>query len=158
MPLHGSLYCDIRSALYQKASGINACGESLIVLATPRRIERTDLPTPLQTVHPKSKVEVALGSTLAQLEKGAIGGTLEMGGGHKPMAACVLGLGSNPSIAVWQHIDFLRINVAVYFYHQAPYYAKMTRISTPPLLPLVNLPCLVCLSASDAAPSHAYRA
>jgi hypothetical protein len=63
------------------------------VLATPRRIERTDLPTPLQTVHPKSKWEVALGSTLSPMEKGAIGGTLEMGGGHKPMAARVLGIG-----------------------------------------------------------------
>ena len=48
------------------------CVESLIVLATHRRIERTDLPTHIQQVHPRSKLEVSLGSTLSQIEKRAI--------------------------------------------------------------------------------------
>src|SRR5215471_20602954 len=54
------------------------CVESLIVLAMHRRIERTDLPTHIQQVHPRSKLEVSLGSTLSQIEKGAILGTLDM--------------------------------------------------------------------------------
>ena len=69
------------------------CVESLIVLATHRRIERTDLPTHIQKVHPRSKLEVPLGSTLSQIEKGAILGTLDMVGGNKHMAARVLGIG-----------------------------------------------------------------
>ena len=58
-----------------------------------RRIERTDLPTHIQKVHPRSKWEVPLGSTLSQIEKGVILGTLDMLGGNKHMAACVLGIG-----------------------------------------------------------------
>jgi DNA-binding NtrC family response regulator len=69
------------------------CVESLVVLATHRRIERTDLPTHIQKVHPRSKLEVPLGSTLSQIEKGAILGTLDMVGGNKHMAARVLGIG-----------------------------------------------------------------
>jgi len=63
------------------------------VLATHRRIERTDLPTHIQTVHPRSTLQVSLGSTLSQIEKGAILETLDMVGGNKYMAARVLGIG-----------------------------------------------------------------
>ena len=73
--------------------GLRNCVESLVVLATHRRIERTDLPTHIQTVHPRSKLEVPLGSTLSQIEKGAILETLDMVGGNKHMAARVLGIG-----------------------------------------------------------------
>jgi two-component system, NtrC family, response regulator HydG len=38
-------------------------------------------------------LEVPLGSTLSQIEKGAILGTLDMVGGNKHMAARVLGIG-----------------------------------------------------------------
>ncbi len=69
------------------------CVESLVVLATHRRIERTDLPTHIQTVHPRSTLQVSLGSTLSQIEKGAILETLDMVGGNKYMAARVLGIG-----------------------------------------------------------------
>ena len=44
-------------------------------------------------VHPRSTLQVPLGSTLAQIEKGAILGTLDMVDGNKHMAARVLRIG-----------------------------------------------------------------
>ena len=81
------------NSILSRGRELRNCVESLIVLATHRRIERTDLPTHIQKVHPRSKLEVALGSTLSQIEKGAILGTLDMVGGNKHMAARVLGIG-----------------------------------------------------------------
>ena len=82
------------------------CVESLVVLATHRRIERTDLPTHVQKVHPRSKLEVSLGSTLSQIEKGAILGTLDMVGGHKYRAARVLGIGIK---TLYRHLEAYRL-------------------------------------------------
>jgi DNA-binding NtrC family response regulator len=40
----------------------------------------------------RATLQVSLGSTLSQIEKGAILGTLDMVGGNKPMAAQMLGI------------------------------------------------------------------
>ena len=69
------------------------CVESLVVLATQRRIESTDLPTHIRSARPTSMLHVPLGIPLAQIEKEAILRTLDMVGGNKQMAARKLGIG-----------------------------------------------------------------
>jgi DNA-binding NtrC family response regulator len=69
------------------------CVESLVVLATHQPIACADLPTHIQRVRPMPTLAVPLGSTLAQIEKGAILGTLDITGGNKHMAARLLGIG-----------------------------------------------------------------
>ena len=100
-----------------------------------------------------STLDVSLGSILSQMEKGAIGGTLDRVGGHKHRAARVLGMG----------VKTLYRRLEAYRFPSDPCGllppSSLLYQNDPdchiPSFALVTLTCLVCLSASDAVPSHA---
>jgi len=52
-------------------------------------------------------------------------------------------------IAVWRHIDFLKVNLAFFFCSPALYHIKMTRISMQDTFYLVNMTYLVAPPAGE---------
>jgi hypothetical protein len=48
----------------------------------------------------------------------------------QPIAACALGFGGKSSLAVWQHIDFLKVNLILFLCTYTLSHIKMTCILT----------------------------
>ncbi|MBI4705667.1 MAG: sigma-54-dependent Fis family transcriptional regulator [Deltaproteobacteria bacterium] len=69
------------------------CIESLVVTSRTSTIELDDLPAQVRGHQDEPKLELGLGTTLAQMEREAILRTLALAGGNKAKAARLLGIG-----------------------------------------------------------------
>ena len=55
------------------------------------------------------------------------------------MAACAFGFGGNSSLAVWKHVDFLKVNLTLFFRICILNHIKMTHILALYFVYLVNM-------------------
>ena len=59
--------------------------------------------------------------------------------GYSPWPHACSGLAEKPALAVWQHIDFRKVNLTLFFCLYAIYHIEMTRIPTLYFVSLVNM-------------------